>query len=412
MQNLELNKPSITYIQTTFAVLFLMWGLLTVMNFILIEQLAHTFELSYSLSTLINYTFFGTYLIISLQAGSLIKKVGYKKGIIIGWMLACTGCFVFFAAVYLKAYNLFLVALFLQASGITILQVGANLYVVLFGKSETGASRLVFVQAFNSFGTFLAPLLFAFFKIDEAHIHFPYLFLGILMVGFAIYLSFAKIPNINIEDKEPLNKMPFHPRRHVMHFPQLRLGAFAIFAYVGAEVALGNYLVDFAPDNVKFYWGAAMVGRFIGAYVLLKVNPRVAVGFSGGMASLLVLVSIFTSGLGSVSIWAITLVGLFNSILFPSIFSLGIRGLGKFSLDGSAVLIMSIVGGAVIPFMVRNFSDMKDFPPELSLQLAFIIPIVCYVYMILYGLRLSKFEKRDKPGKELVITSQQGPGLQ
>src|SRR5690606_37808461 len=135
------------------------------------------------------------------------KKVGYKKGIIIGWMLACTGCFAFFIGVLIKSYNLFLLALFLQASGITILQVGANLYVVLFGKSETAAGRLNFVQAFNSLGTFVAPLIFAFFAIDEDHIHFPYLILGVLMALFAIYLKLANIPDIKIEDKEPTNKM-------------------------------------------------------------------------------------------------------------------------------------------------------------------------------------------------------------
>ena len=187
-----------------------------------------------------------------------------------------------------------------------------------------------------------------------------------------------------------------------MHFPQLRLGAFAIFAYVGAEVALGSYLVDFAEENVKYYWGAAMVGRFIGSFLLLKVSLRAAVGFCGGMATLLILVSVLTSGMGMVPIWAITFVGLFNSILFPSIFTLGTNGLGKFSLDGSGVLIMSIVGGAVIPFVVRNFSQMKDFPPELSLQLAFIIPMLCYLYIVFYGLKLSKFEKNETVQNEIT----------
>jgi FHS family L-fucose permease-like MFS transporter len=411
------NYPSGMKIQLTFAVLFFMWGLLTVLNFVLLDQLAFLFKLSYSLSTLINLTFFSTYLIVSLKAGNLIKKIGYKWGIIVGWMLASAGCFVFFLSVNYHQYNIFLAALFLQAAGITILQVGANLYVVLYGKPERAASRLNFVQAFNSLGTFLAPSLIfevvwafvnlpdesraslskqAFLEIEAPYVHFPYLFLGIMMVIFAIYLKFARIPHISIEDKEPLNKMPFHPRRHVMHFPQLRLGAFAIFAYVGAEVALNNYLVDFAPDNVKFYWGAAMVGRFIGAILLTRINAGTAVGFCGFIASLLVLFSIMTSGMGMIPVWAITAVGLFNSILFPSIFSLGIRGLGKFSLDGSAVLIMSIVGGAVIPFMVRNFSQMKDFPNELSHQLAFIIPVVCYAYIVLYGLKLSKFDIKDQ----------------
>jgi FHS family L-fucose permease-like MFS transporter len=396
MESIEKSThPSNTFIRVTFSVLFFMWGLLTVMNFVLIEYLTSLFKHSYSLSTLINLTFFSTYLIVSLRAGSLIKRVGYKKGIIVGWILASAGCFVFFIAIFYKAYQLFLLALFLQAAGITILQVGANLYVVLFGDIKYGASNLTFVQAFNSLGTFLPPLVFAFFEITTSDIHFPYLFLGILMVLFAIFLKMSKIPDIKIEHQQPLNDMPFHPRRHVMHFPQLRLGAFAIFAYVGAEVALGNYLVDFAKDDVKYYWGAAMIGRFIGAFILLKMNPRKAVGYAGSIASFLIIISIFTSGHGQIAFWTITLVGLFNSILFPTIFALGINGLGKFSLDGSAVLIMSIVGGAVIPFMVRNFSQIKGLPPELSQQLAFIIPIICYLYIVLYGLKLSKFNKKE-----------------
>jgi MFS transporter, FHS family, L-fucose permease len=410
------STTTVRTIQVTFSVLFFMWGLLTVLNFVLIEHLAFLFQLSYSISTLINLTFFSTYLIVSLRAGSLIKRVGYKRGIIIGWLLSSLGCFVFAIAVYQRSYNIFLPALFVMASGITILQVGANLYVVLFGDSRTAGSRLNLIQGFNSLGTFFAPFLvfealwalvklpvdirptiskLELLEMEAPYIHLPYLFLGILMAIFAIYLIFANIPQISIENKEPLNKMRFHRRRHVMHFPQLRLGAFAIFAYVGAEVALSNYLVDFAEENVKYYWGAAMIGRFIGSYLLLKVSIRSAVGFCGGMASLLVLFSIFTSGMGMVPIWAITFVGLFNSILFPSIFTLGTNGLGKFSLNGSAVLIMSIVGGAVIPFMVRNFSDMKDFPRDLSLQLAFIIPMLCYLYIVLYGLKLSKFEKNE-----------------
>ncbi|MBX9850146.1 MAG: sugar MFS transporter [Cytophagaceae bacterium] len=408
--------PSSTYIQAIFSVLFFMWGLLTVLNFVLLDHLKYLFQLSYSISTLINLTFFGAYLIVSLYAGSIIKKVGYKKGIFAGWVLSSLGCFVYVLAVSLRDYHLFLAGLFIQASGITILQVGANLYVVLFGNSATGASRINFVQGFNSLGTVLPPYLIVevlwlmvdlpsdsrqyimreqVVEMEAQFVYYPYLVLGVLMTAFAVFLWYANIPQINIEKEEPLNKMPYHPRRHVMHFPQLRLGAFAIFAYVGAEVAIANYLEDFAEDNGKFYWGAAMVGRFIGAFVLTKISPRIAVGFAGSMAAFLVILSIFTSNLGGIPIWTITAVGLFNSILFPSIFALGINGLGKFSLDGSSVLIMSIVGGAVIPFVVRNFSQMKDFPPELSQQLAFIIPVICYLYIVLYGLKFSRFEKKD-----------------
>jgi len=396
-------SPSKFYIQAVFSVLFFMWGLLTVLNFVLIDHLTKLFNLSYSLSTLINVTFFSAYLVVSLNASRLIKKIGYKKGILVGWGLALAGCFLFFIAIISKNYQLFLAALFLQAAGITILQVGANLYVVLYQDDEKSASRLNLVQGFNSLGTFVAGFVHFIILSPSAvsdndylsYLTLPYLTLGILMVLFGIVLYNSNIPDIKIANKEPLNEMPPHPRRHVLHFPQLRLGAFAIFAYVGAEVALNNYLEDFAEMNVQYYWGAAMVGRFIGAWILLKVSPRVAVGASAGAATLLILTSIFESGNGSISIWTITAVGLFNSILFPTIFALGVNGLGKFALHGSGVLIMSIVGGAVIPFMVRNFSLMKGYPQELCLQLALAIPVICYIYIGLYGLKLSKFKKRS-----------------
>jgi FHS family L-fucose permease-like MFS transporter len=391
----------------TFAVLFFMWGLLTVLNFELIDHLRVVFDLSYAPSTLINITFFSSYLIISLRAGGLIKKVGYKNAIILGWLLACLGCFIFYYAVYIRNYKYFLGALFVLAAGITILQVGANLYVVLLGNNKNAASRLTLVQAFNSLGTFVAPYFAAsvlnyhthlpvdirkalqandLLQMDAAYVHYPYLYLGILMLLFAVVLFFADIPNIDTSNIEPLNKITSLRKRHVMHFPQLRLGAFAIFAYVGAEVALANYIETFAKGTSQFYWGAAMIGRFIGSVLLTKFSVRKSVVFCASISILLISISIITTG--EVSVWSVIFVGLFNSILFPSLFTLGVNGLGKFSIDGSAVLIMFIVGGAVIPFNVINYSYV-------SYQIAFLIPIMCYIYIGLYAYRFSKFELRD-----------------
>ncbi|MFN3403181.1 MAG: glucose/galactose MFS transporter [Cytophagaceae bacterium] len=397
----------------TFGVLFFMWGFITVLNFVYKDYLSYIFKLDYSLSTLINLTFFTTYLIVSLQAGNMITKIGYKKGILIGWLMACGGCFVFYFSVQQRSFELFLIALFIQAAGITILQVGANLYIVLWksivhgANIKTAGSGLVLMQAFNSLGTFLAPFLASpmlwilidlppeskemiskqdLFAIEAPHVEYPYLFVAVAMVLFAIYLIIVKIPQINTRNLEPENKMPEIRRRHIMHFPQARLGAFAIFAYVGAEVSLANYLNDFAKDNVIYYWGGQMIGRFIGAYVLLNVSLRRSVAFCASTAVVLVLISMGTTG--NISFWFITAVGLFNAILFPSIFTLGVNGLGKFSEDGSSVLIMSIVGGAVIPFNVINFSYV-------SYKIAFLIVIICYLYIALYGLRLSRFEKKE-----------------
>jgi FHS family L-fucose permease-like MFS transporter len=382
-----------------------MWGLLTNLNFVLINHLSAIFNVSYSISTLIGIVFFSTYLVVSLPAGRLIKRIGYKKAIFYGWLAATAGCFIFFAAVWSRYYIVFLVALFVLAGGITMLQVGANLYVVLLGERKTAASRLTLMQAFNSLGALLAPVLATRFLVNMVdlpldlkntlskndlflmelpYFHVPYVFLGTIMGLFAIYLWYAYLPQIETKHIEPINEITSLRRRHVMHFPQLRLGAFAIFAYVGAEVALGRYLGRIAEESVGYYWGLAMLGRFIGAGILYKVSPRRVIAACAGISVLLVSVSIVTRG--EVSAWTIIIVGLFNSILFPSIFTLGVNGLGKFSVEGSAVLIMSIVGGAIIPFQVVNFSYVSH-------QLASIIVLICYLYIILYGLKLSRFQK-------------------
>ncbi len=407
---LQISKNQRLVLIFVMAVLFFMWGLLTNLNLFLYNHFKVVFGLNYSVSTLINLTFFCTYLIVSLQAGSMIRRVGYKRGILIGWLLACTGCFLFLLSVTSKLYYLFLIALFCMAAGITILQVGANLYVVLLGGVERAASRLVFVQAFNSFGTVIGPIVsieilskfinipFEYLEmlplidkvtIESAYINYLYLIFGVAMVLFAIFLMLIYLPEMDTHLLEPLNKVTSKRKRHVMHFSQLRLGAFAIFAYVGAEVALANYLEDFAPDLKSMYWELAMVGRFVGAFCLLFIPTNKALGTVAGISSLLILVAILLpKEYVEYNFYLIMTVGLFNSIIFPSIFTLGVNGLGKFSLDGSAVLIMFIVGGAVIPFNVRNFAFVNyDF--------ALIIVVACYLYISLYGFKLSKYLKRN-----------------
>jgi FHS family L-fucose permease-like MFS transporter len=392
------------------AVLFFMWGLLTNLNLFLYHHFKFIFQLNYSVATFINLTFFCTYLVVSLQAGRMIKKIGYKKGILVGWLLACAGCFLFLLSVSLKLYYVFLGALFCMAAGITILQVGANLYVVLLGGVERAASRLVFVQAFNSLGAVVGPLISMAILghyidmpveyletlplvdkvlIEAAYINYLYLFFGILMVLFAVFLMLTYLPELDTKNLEPLNKVTSKRRRHVLHFSQLRLGAFAIFAYVGAEIALASYLEDFAPEQVVAnYWQLAMIGRFVGALLLLYVPTNKALGTAGAISTALICVAILLPKEHmELNCYLIMSVGLFNSIMFPSIFTLGVNGLGKFSLDGSAVLIMFIVGGAILPFNVRNFAYA-------NYDYALLIVVVCYLYISLYGFKLSSYVKR------------------
>lgn len=416
--SLHISKNQRLIVIFVMAFLFFMWGLLTNLNLFLYHHFKVIFELNYSVSTFMSLTFFCTYLVVSLQAGRMIKWVGYKKGILIGWMLACAGCFFFWLSVTMKLYYLFLGAVFCMAAGITILQVGANLYVVLLGGVEKAASRLVFVQAFNSLGAVIGPIFsmeilshyinipFDYLQIlpltdkvmiESAYIHYLYLFLGIVMVLFAILLMIIYLPEIDTHNLEPLNKVTSKRRRHVMHFSQLRLGAFAIFAYVGAEVALANYLGDFSPDLVSTYWELAMLGRFIGALLLLYTPTSKALGMAGAISSVLIIIAILLpKEYMDYNCYLIMGVGLFNSIMFPSIFTLGVNGLGKFSLDGSAVLIMFIVGGAVIPFNVRNFAYANyDF--------ALVIVVVCYLYISVYGFKLSKYIKRKDLRDEEIL---------
>ncbi|MCU0417209.1 MAG: MFS transporter [Cytophagaceae bacterium] len=401
------------------AMIFFMWGLLTNLNFYLYRHLSEKFHLSYSISTLIDITFFFAYLVVSLQAGNLISKVGYKKGIIVGWILALIGCTVFFVAIKSGYYNLFLVALFIVATGITVLQVGANLYVVLLGEQESAPSRLVFTQAFNSLGNVMSPMLagaviYNFISVpkqellvvasdlERIQMEVPYIsniysVLAIAMSILTLVLIFIFMPEIDTHLLEPLNKVKSQRKRHVMHFSQLRLGAFAIFAYVGAEVALSVYLYEYEPRYAEYYWMLMLVGRFVGAGLLRFIRVNEALGFVALISCLLVLIAIvLPDSMHQLNFTLVMCVGLFNSIMFPSIFTMGVNGLGRYSIDGSAVLIMFIVGGAVIPFNVRNFSHV-------NYDIALLIVVACYLYISLYGFRFSKYEKREDLADDQVL---------
>jgi FHS family L-fucose permease-like MFS transporter len=397
--------------------LFFMWGLLTVLSGFLVPELIKAFELTYYKAILIFFIFFGTYFIISFPAGILIDRVGFRKGIITGVLIAATGCLLFYVAADKRSFELTVLALFVLASGITILQVGANPYVVLIGMRGKGASRLTLVQGFNSLGTLFASYFGVNLVSGETGaldpdslkaasaelVKGPYLILGGILLLLAIFLAFSKLPKVDIKNSEPLIKDAMTPRTSIFQFPHVVLGAIAIFAYVGAEVAIFRFLLTKESSNetvkamLEFYWGGAMVGRFIGAYLLTKISPRKAMAFCSLIASLLVLGFILmvpSSGTGdwNAALWTIVAVGLFNSILFPCIFTMGIDGLGRFSEEGSSLLIMSIVGGAVIPFIVANLIEADNTS---SVKIAFLVPIACYLFIVFFGLKGSRYEKRS-----------------
>ena len=383
--------------------LFFMWGFITCLNDILIPHLKAIFDLSYTQSMLVQFCFFGAYFLVSLPAGRLVKKVGYQKGIVFGLVIAAIGCLMFYPAAEYHSYNLFLSALFVLASGITVLQVSANPYVTLLGSAESASSRLTMTQAFNSLGTTVAPYLGALFILNEAansmsadvsadSVKVPYLFLTAILLLLAAIFSYLKLPHI--ESAEVLDDD--HVTGSAWQYRHLVLGALGIFVYVGAEVSIGSFLVNFlgeadiaglaesdAAKYLTYYWGGAMVGRFIGAALMQKLDAGKVLGFSALMAVILIALAVL--GSGALAMWAILLVGLCNSIMFPTIFSLALNGLGKHTSQGAGILCLAIVGGAILPLLQGMLAD------SVGIQLAFILPLFCYLYIAFYGVSGSKF---------------------
>jgi FHS family L-fucose permease-like MFS transporter len=399
------QEPSYLPALVVLTSLFFMWGFITSLNDILIPHLKAIFTLSYVQAMLIQFSFFGAYFVMSVPSGYLVEKLGYRRGIIIGLSTAGVACLGFYPAASLQSYPLFLAALFVLASGITLLQVAANPYVAILGPAQTAASRLNLTQAFNSLGTTIGPFLGSMFilaaavsattPVDTAKeiqtVQTPYLILAGLLFAIAIVFSQFKLPVIKGMDATTA-AADDHDVPSVWKHSHLVLGAVAIFMYVGAEVAIGSFLVNFMAqpevaglqENVagrylSLYWGGAMVGRFIGAVVLRRVRPGVVLAFNAACAILLLIVAM--SSAGKVAMWAVLGIGLFNSIMFPTIFTLGLARLGRHTGEGSGVLCMAIVGGAIVPVVQGYFADTIGLLPS------FVVPAVCYAYIVFYGLK-------------------------
>ena len=393
--------------------LFFMWGLITVLNDILVPHLKALFDLNYTQSMFVQFTFFAAYFVMSLPSGWIVTKVGYQKGIVIGLITAAVGCLLFYPAAAVPSYGLFLTGLFILASGITVLQVAANPYVSVLGAPETSSSRLNLAQAFNSLGTTVGPYLggililsagilgaeqlatmsaadIDMYKVEQAQsVQMPYLVLAGVLVLLAIVIWKFNLPKI-LESND--SSKPEGSFKDALGFTHLKLGMVAIFVYVGAEVAIGSFLVNYFIDSLKLgfseqsaagyvsiYWGGAMIGRFIGAALLQKFNAGKFLGYVSILASLFIVLTMVTTG--KVAMWAILSVGLFNSVMFPTIFTLGIKDLGSITGRGSSLLVMSIVGGAIIPVIMGALADTID------IKYAFFLPVLCYLYIVYYGFK-------------------------
>ncbi|MCB9082136.1 MAG: sugar MFS transporter [Lewinellaceae bacterium] len=431
-------------------VLFFLWGLLTSLNDILVPHLKAVFDLKHWQAQLIQFFFFGAYFIMSIPAGMIIRRLGYKGGIVAGLSLMGLGCLLFYPASTIQEYGIFLVALFILASGITILQVAANPYVAILGPEETAASRLNLAQGFNSLGHTIAPLLGAWLilqntaVVDVKTVQGPYLVMAVVLL--LIALVFRQLPLPSIEYQSDSRK-----GFRLLDYPHLYLGAIAIFCYVGAEIAIGSFLVEYfrsdptialatktAGSYVAFYWGGAMVGRFMGAIALsdqqhavrkslymalipligfgaalivLTTNggdTRMAFGFlvvmllnygafflGKGMpaqilmifaATNIVLLIITMNTGGTIAIWSVLAIGLFNSIMWSNIFTMAIERLREFTSIGSSLLVMMIVGGAIIPPLQGLAADI----PGIGVKFSFIVPAIAYAYLTYYGWRRGK----------------------
>ena len=364
---------------------------------------------------LIQFAFFGAYFIFSIPSAKIIDWMGYQRSMVLGLLTMGVGAFLFVPAASVPSYPLFLGALIVLAAGITCLQVAANPYVTVLGKPETASSRLNLTQAFNSLGTFLAPFFggllilssapktadqiramapdaaLAYRLHEAATVKMPYVGLGIALVLLAVAIGSFKLPKIEHAQHKVGEKVNDSIWKH----PNLIFGAIAIFVYVGSEVSIGSFLVNYfsqpeiggltekvAASFVAFYWGGAMVGRFIGSGLLQKMKTGNLLGICAVCAAALVAISMLSTG--HFAMWSIILVGFFNSIMFPSIFTLGVAELGPLTGDGSGIMIMAIVGGAIIPVAQGWIAD------HIGIHHAFFLPVICYVYILFFALSGSK----------------------
>ena len=406
------------------SLIFFAWGGMTSLNDVLIPHLKAVFAMNYAQTMLIQFTFFGAYFLMSLPSGSIVSRLGYKPSIVIGLLTAAVGALLFYPAAKLPSYGVFLTALFVLASGITLLQVAANPYISLLGNPATSHSRLNLAQALNSLGTtvfpfFIGPLILsgavlgteqlaamtpealATYRTAQAQsVQVPYVLLAAGLVLMAVLVFALRIPPLREATDAADGR--HHTYAEALRRPHLRWGVLAIFLYVGAEVSIGSFLINYMamPDigglseatasrYLVWYWGGAMVGRFIGAALMTVVDARKLLALFAVVAA--VLLAITMGSKGSIALWSVLAIGLFNSIMFPTIFTSAIEGMGPLTGKASSLLVMAIVGGAVIPLAQGALAD------HIGIQGAFFLPLACYAYIAWYGLHGSRLGVQALP---------------
>ncbi|RXH56143.1 sugar MFS transporter [Granulicella sibirica] len=406
----ETNYSAMAMVST----LFFMWGFCTVLNDVLIPHLQTIFALSYVQASLIQLAFFSSYFIFAQPAGKLVEVVGYQRSMVIGLITMGVGALLFIPAATTVTYALFLAAQVVLAAGVTVLQVAANPYVTILGPPETASSRLNLTQAFNTLGDTVAPWFGSILILggtaaavkhaaavhgaeltraqQAASVKLPYYVLAGILILLAVAIALYKFPRLEVTKDFRPGELGGGKGDSVWNHPHLYLGAIAIFIYVGAEVSIGSFLVKYLADPtiaglsleagaklVAFYWGGMMVGRFIGSALMQKISAPKLLVLSGVGAAVLVGCSLF--GTGQFAEVTILAVGLFNSIMFPTIFTLAVAELGPLTGRGSGLVVQGIVGGAVIPVFMGYCAD------HYGIHRSLLLPFVCYFFIIFYGLR-------------------------
>jgi MFS transporter, FHS family, L-fucose permease len=395
-------------LQTFVFALFFIFGGITSLNDVIIPKLKDLFTLSYAQAMLVQSAFFAAYFLFSIPASAIVRRIGYMRTAVVGLLTMTAGCLLFIPASSSGVFATFLGALFVLAAGITIVQVVANPLISMLGAPQTAHSRLTFAQAFNSLGTTVFPYVGAIlilgslatidpatlsgaaldaFRAEETQVVVrTYIGLAIALVIVALLVWWNRTKLV----ETPAPKVSMLRAFELLGQKRFAFGALCIFLYVGAEVSVGSVIVNYlmeanvlgldaeaAGKHVPLYWGGAMVGRFLGAALLRMFSPGKVLACAAGMTILLLLVSANTTGM--ISGWSLLAVGLFNSIMFPTIFSLACEGLGERAAEGSGVICMAIVGGAIVPLLTGHAADL------VGLKIALAVPAVCYALILCFG---------------------------
>jgi FHS family L-fucose permease-like MFS transporter len=392
------------------ASLFFMWGFITVINNTLLPHLRSVFDLTYTQTTLIESAWFIAYFLASIPSAKLIERIGYQRSLVVGLAVMAVGALLMIPAARIPSYGVTLVALFVIASGITLLQVAANPYVAVVGTPQTASARLNLVQAFNSLGTTLAPLFGGYLILgrsasgtseagaamltpaerlaDAQSVQLPYLIVAGVLIVLAVVIARFPLPGLGAATRRSAKE----ERRGLSLWSHRNLvfGAPAIFIYLIAEIGVSNLFINFvsqphignlthegASHYLFLLWGGMMVGRFAGSYLMQSVSPHRVLAGASIAASLVMLIATF--GTGHLAMWALISVGLFHSIMFPTIFTLGIRGLGPLTEEGAGLLIMAIAGGALV--VVQGW-----IADAYGLQTSFLLTVACELYVLFYAL--------------------------